>query len=46
LVLTEAGNDVRERLLNTVVRHSPLASLTLKEQQQLHALLAKAIDNA
>jgi DNA-binding MarR family transcriptional regulator len=45
LVLTEAGEDVRQRLLNTVMRHSPLAGLTLEEQQQLHALLAKAIDN-
>jgi len=46
LVLTEAGEEVRGRLLDTVVRHSPLAGLTLKEQEQLHALLAKAIDNA
>ena len=46
LVLTEAGEDVRRRLLDTVMRHSPFAGLTLKEQQQLHALLAKAIDNA
>ncbi|SER36809.1 DNA-binding transcriptional regulator, MarR family [Lentzea xinjiangensis] len=46
LVLTEAGEEVRERLLTTVMRHSPLAGLTLEEQEQLHALLAKAIDNA
>ena len=46
LVLTEAGAEVRERLLHTVVRHSPLAGLTLNEQQQLHGLLAKAIDTA
>ena len=46
LVLTEAGEDVRERLLDSVVRHSPLAGLTLKEQQQLHTLLTKAIDSA
>ncbi|MFG1606099.1 MarR family winged helix-turn-helix transcriptional regulator [Actinoplanes sp. NPDC049265] len=46
LVLTKAGEDVRERLLSTVMKHSPLAGLTLEEQEQLHALLAKAIDNA
>ncbi|MDX8141612.1 MarR family transcriptional regulator [Lentzea sp. BCCO 10_0061] len=45
LVLTEAGEEVRERLLNTVMRHSPLGGLTIEEQRQLHALLAKAIDN-
>jgi MarR family transcriptional regulator, organic hydroperoxide resistance regulator len=46
LVLTEAGAAVRGRLLHTVVRHSPLAGLTLEEQEQLHTLLAKAIDTA
>jgi len=46
LVLTESGEDVRQRLLGTVMRHSPLAGLTLDEQKQLHALLAKAIDNS
>ncbi|MCS7482867.1 MarR family winged helix-turn-helix transcriptional regulator [Umezawaea endophytica] len=46
LVLTEAGEDVRHRLLGAVMRNSPLAGLTLEEQRQLHGLLAKAIDTA
>ncbi|MFC4856011.1 MarR family winged helix-turn-helix transcriptional regulator [Actinophytocola glycyrrhizae] len=46
LVLTEAGEDARQRLLSTVMRHSPLAGLTLEEQEQLHALLTKAIHGA
>ncbi|KOV78009.1 MarR family winged helix-turn-helix transcriptional regulator [Nocardia sp. NRRL S-836] len=46
LVLTEEGVDVRQRLLSTVMRHSPLAGLTTEEQEQLHALLSKAIDTA
>ncbi|WP_063746716.1 MarR family winged helix-turn-helix transcriptional regulator [Catenuloplanes japonicus] len=44
LVLTPAGQDVRQRLIDAVARHSPLAGLTLDEQHQLDRLLTKAID--
>ena len=44
LVLTEAGRDVRERLIGMVVRHSPLGGLNAEEQQHLQTLLAKALD--
>ena len=43
LVLTEAGRDVRERLIGMVARHSPVGGLNTEEQQHLQTLLAKAL---
>ncbi|MCS7479514.1 MarR family winged helix-turn-helix transcriptional regulator [Umezawaea endophytica] len=46
LVLTEAGEGVRERLLAGAYERSPFASLGEREQQQLHRLLGKVLDAA
>lgn len=43
LVLTSAGNTLRERLLELLVRDSPLAGLTPEQQRVLQDLLEQAI---
>ncbi|HEX6344730.1 MarR family winged helix-turn-helix transcriptional regulator [Umezawaea sp.] len=43
LVLTDAGREVRERLLAGAYERSPFASLGEREQQQLHRLLGKVL---
>jgi MarR family transcriptional regulator, organic hydroperoxide resistance regulator len=46
LVLTECGTKVREDLLATLVVDSPLEGLSAREQQQLHDLLLRAINES
>lgn len=43
LVLTEAGREVRARLLAGAHERSPFSSLGEREQQQLHRLLGKVL---
>lgn len=40
--LTDRGAEVRRQLVHTVTTHSPLAQLSVAQQQDLSALLAKA----
>ncbi|GAA3013104.1 MarR family transcriptional regulator [Streptosporangium longisporum] len=46
LVLTREGTALRERLLDLLVRDSPLAGLTQQEQDVLHGLLHRAVTAA
>jgi DNA-binding MarR family transcriptional regulator len=46
LVLTDAGAEVRERLLAGAHARSPLTVLAEREQQQLHRLLDKVLSAA
>jgi MarR family transcriptional regulator, organic hydroperoxide resistance regulator len=46
LVLTEAGREVRERLLAGAYERSPFTVLGEREQRQLHRLLDKVLDAA
>lgn len=46
LVLTKCGTKVRDALLATLVVDSPLEGLTASEQQQLHKLLLRAINES
>ena len=43
LVRTEAGTELRERLLELLVQDSPLRALSPQEQAVLHALLDRAV---
>lgn len=43
LVLTDAGRDVRERMVEIATRRSPLAVLDEAEQRQLHEMFTKAL---
>ncbi|HEX4249813.1 MAG TPA: MarR family transcriptional regulator [Pseudonocardia sp.] len=43
LVRTEAGTELRERLLELLTEDSPLAELSPQEQAMLHALLDRAV---
>ncbi|PSJ25291.1 MarR family transcriptional regulator [Streptosporangium nondiastaticum] len=45
LVLTGEGAALRERLMETLARESPLAGLTQEEQDALHGLLDKALSH-
>ncbi|MEV5375565.1 MarR family transcriptional regulator [Streptomyces nondiastaticus] len=45
LVLTGEGTALRERLMETLARESPLAGLTQEEQDALHGLLDKALSH-
>jgi MarR family transcriptional regulator, organic hydroperoxide resistance regulator len=45
LVLTPAGTELRERLLELLGEESPLAGLTRQEQAVLHALLQRAVSH-
>lgn len=46
LVLTPKGAQVRHRLVETMSTRSPMAQLSVDEQQQLHHLLSKAMTTA
>jgi len=44
LVLTPEGARVRRRLVEAMATRSPMARLSVVEQQQLHQLLSKAMN--